>query len=168
MSSPSPAENSYVFTTEDMDTSKRTIYTLRKTKVLRMMSNPERFLRKRHFLVVATREEELMFIWEHASANLVNEESTWEIDSGALFHIASSRECCSSYTTDDYGYVNIGDNGERKIVGIGSVCLRMSTGWQPTLRDVRHVPDIKLNLISTGRLDDEGYCGSFQIGKLNF
>ena len=27
------------------------------------------------------------------------------------------------------------------------------------------MPDIMLNLISTGRLDDEGYSGSFRNGK---
>ena len=37
--------------------------------------------------------------------------------------------------------------------------------FQLTLRKVRHVPNIKLNLISTGRMDDEGYNGSFRNGK---
>ena len=30
------------------------------------------------------------------------------------------------------------------------------------LNDVRHVQDIRLNLISTGRLKDQGYNGSFK------
>lgn len=33
------------------------------------------------------------------------------------------------------------------------------------LNDVRHVPDIHLNLISTGKLDDEGYCNTFSGGE---
>ena len=37
-----------------------------------------------------------------------------------------------------------------------------------TLKDVRHVPDIRLNLILTGRLDEEGYSGIFHNGKWNF
>ena len=69
-----------------------------------------------------------MFIWEHASENLANEECTWEIDSGALFHIASSGECFSSYTIDDYGYIKMGNDGACKIVGIGNVCLLTSIG----------------------------------------
>ena len=40
-------ESSHAFIVENRDTSKRTIDTSRKTKVLRTMSNPERFLKKR-------------------------------------------------------------------------------------------------------------------------
>ena len=33
---------------------------------------------------------------------------------------------------------------------------------------MRHVPDVRLNLISTGRLDDEGYTDSIRNGTLKF
>ena len=36
------------------------------------------------------------------------------------------------------------------------------------LRDVRHVPEVRLNLISVGRLDDEGYTGSIRNGVMKF
>ena len=38
-------------------------------------------------------------------------------------------------------------------------------GCMLILRDVQHVPVIMLNMISTRRLDDEGYNGSFQNCK---
>ena len=41
-----------------------------------------------------------------------------------------------------------------------------STGCRLVLRDVRHVPEVRLNLIATGRLDDEGYIGSFRNNTL--
>ena len=62
----------------------------------------------------------------------------------------------------------MGDNGACKIANIGSVCLTTSSGCRLNLKDVRYVPDISLNLISIGRLDDEGYIGSFQNGMWNF
>jgi len=39
----------------------------------------------------------------------------------------------------------------------------LKTGLECTLvlKDVRHVPDIRLNLISTGKLDDEGHINHF-------
>ena len=117
---------------------------------------------------MATSEEELLFICEQASANLANEECTWVVDSSASFHINPWREWFSTYRDGDYGYVKMGDNGEYRIADIGSVCLKTSIGCRLTLRDVRHVPDIRLNLISTGRMDNEGYCGSFRNGKCNF
>ena len=47
MQGPSPKESSHVSISENLDTSRRKNDTLRKTKVLRMMSNLERFLRRR-------------------------------------------------------------------------------------------------------------------------
>ena len=56
----------------------------------------------------------------------------------------------------------MGNDGACKIVGIGDVCLLTSRGHRMIQKDVCHVVDIKLNLISIGWLDDEGYSGKFQ------
>ena len=48
---------------------------------------------------------------------------------------------------------------------MGDVCLEVSNGTMPVLRDVRHVPDIRLNLISTRKLYDEGFCNTFDNGQ---
>ena len=69
----------------------------------------------------------------------------------------------STYTAGDYGRVKMGDDGACTIVGIGSVCLTTSTGCRLTVRDVRHVPDVRLNLISTGRLDNEATVVVFKM-----
>ena len=45
------------------------------------------------------------------------------------------------------------------IVGIGDVWLTIPTGCKLLLKDVRHVPEVRLNMISAGQLDDEGYMG---------
>ena len=50
-------------------------------------------------------------------------------------------------------------------MGIGDVFLETSIGNKLVLKDVRHVPDIRLNLISTGKLDDEGFTNSFGESK---
>ena len=36
------------------------------------------------------------------------------------------------------------------------------------LKDVRHVSEVRLSLISTGQLDDEGYTGSIRNGVMKF
>jgi len=59
----------------------------------------------------------------------------------------------------------MGNEGISKIVGKGDVCLKTGLGFTLVLKDVRHVPDIHLNLISTGKLDDEGYINHFGGGK---
>ena len=59
----------------------------------------------------------------------------------------------------------MGNSGVSKIVGIGDVFLETSIRNKLVLKDVRHVPDIRLNLISIGRLDDEGFTNSFGESK---
>ncbi|PKI65860.1 hypothetical protein CRG98_013764 [Punica granatum] len=57
-------------------------------------------------------------------------------------------------------------NGQScKIVGIGDVCLETELGCKLLLKKVRHVPEICLNLISTGYLDDESYSNEFSNGR---
>ena len=56
--------------------------------------------------------------------------------------------------------MKMGNEGACQIVSIGDVCLVTSTGCNLVLRDVRHVPEVRLNLISANRLDDEGYTVS--------
>jgi hypothetical protein len=118
---------------------------------------------------IATSEEEmLLYICEQASVNLANVECSWIVDSGASFQLTPKRECFSSYIAGDYGYVRMGNEDECKIVGIGNVCLLTSNSCRLKLKDVCHVPDVRLNLISVGRLDDEGYSGGFQNGTWKF
>ena len=65
--------------------------------------------------------------------------SNWVIDSGASFHVTSHIELFTFYKTGDFGNVRMGNRGVSKIVGIGIKLV---------LKDIRHVPIIRLNLIS--------------------
>ena len=51
----------------------------------------------------------------------------------------------------------MGNNISCKVIGIGTVRIKMHDGIVRTLKDVRHVPDLKKNLISLGTLDSQGY-----------
>ena len=73
-------------------------------------------------------------------------------------------EFFSSYIAGDYGNVRMGNNETSKITGIGNIILETNTGCKLILKDVRHVPDIRLNLISAGKLDDEGFHSHFGDG----
>ena len=47
--------------------------------------------------------------------------------------------------------MKMGNDGACKIVGIGNVWLLISISCGMLLKDVCHVPDIRLDLISVGR-----------------
>jgi GAG-pre-integrase domain len=42
-------------------------------------------------------------------------------------------------------------------VGIGDICLQTDMGCRLILKDVRHIPDLRLNLISDDALDKDGF-----------
>jgi hypothetical protein len=43
------------------------------------------------------------------------------------------------------------------IIGMGTIKIKMSDGVVRTLEEVRHIPDMKKNLISLRTLDSKGY-----------
>ena len=102
-------------------------------------------------------------VYNESFVNLTCHTSDWLINSSALFHITAHRDYFTSYVNGDYGHVRMGNEGASKIVLIRDICLETSIGCKLSHKDVRYVPDIRLNLISTGNLDDEGYIN--QSGK---
>ena len=59
----------------------------------------------------------------------------------------------------------MGNKSVSQIVGIGDICIQTSIGCTLTLKDVRHVLDLRLNLISVYMLDKDGYIHFISIGK---
>ncbi|RVW14266.1 Retrovirus-related Pol polyprotein from transposon TNT 1-94 [Vitis vinifera] len=127
--------------------------------------NKEKNSEKKQNDTAVVTDGELMIIRDDVSVNLIGQETDWVIDSGASFHVTSRADFFTSYSQGDFGNVRMGNEDVSKIVGMGDICLETNTGCKLLLRDVRHVPDIRLNLISTGKLDDEGYNNNFSDGK---
>ena len=59
----------------------------------------------------------------------------------------------------------MGNEGLSKFVGIGDVCLEIENGTRVVLKDVRHNPDMHLNLISVRKFANKRYCSSFIYDK---
>ncbi|KAL0363821.1 UNVERIFIED_CONTAM: Retrovirus-related Pol polyprotein from transposon TNT 1-94 [Sesamum angustifolium] len=76
----------------------------------------------------------------------------WILDSGCSYHIKPKREWFSSYMPGNSGSVYLGDDRCCNIVGVGDVRTKMYDGTIRTLSDVRHIQDLKKNLISLGTL----------------
>ena len=54
-----------------------------------------------------------------------------------------------------------------QIEGIGDICIQTSMGCTLTLKDVRHIPDLHLNLISVHMLDNDVYNHFINNGNWN-
>jgi len=57
--------------------------------------------------------------------------------------------------------LKMGNNDTSKVISIGIVCLKTSNRIKLILKNVRHAPDIRLHMISTSVLDDDGYFNTF-------
>ncbi|GKE04317.1 retrotransposon protein, putative, ty1-copia subclass, partial [Tanacetum coccineum] len=66
----------------------------------------------------------------------------------------------------DEGSVQLGNNRECKITGIGKVRVQLKEGSSFVLHNVRYIPELKRNLISLGTLEKEGYAVKLQSGKV--
>ena len=137
------------------------------------MRNECRKLKEEHAEKGGTRDtaattsygDEVIIICEDGLVNMTSQDTCWVVDSGASFHVTSRKEFFTSYNTGNFGNVRMGNDKLSKIMGRGDISLETNTGRCLVLKDVRHVPDMRLNLISTGLLDDEGCTNIFGDGK---
>jgi hypothetical protein len=79
-----------------------------------------------------------------------NISESWVVDSGASFHATPHRKNFLDYVQGDFGQVYLGDDKPCKIVGMGKVKIKQRNGNQWLLKEVKHVLDLRKNLISTG------------------
>ena len=75
---------------------------------------------------------------------------SWVVDLGGSLHATPDRKYVHDYAQGDFGQVHLGDDKPCKIVGMGKVLVKKQNGNQWLLKKVRHVPDLKKNLISAG------------------
>jgi hypothetical protein len=62
-----------------------------------------------------------------------------------------------SYKSGNMGKVCLGNNSFCNIEGVGDVLIKIEDGCSLLLKQVRHVPELRMNLVSTRKLDDEGF-----------
>ena len=90
----------------------------------------------------------------------------WILDSSCMFHMTPNRDWFSTYEPVHKGVVLMGNNASCKLAGIRIVHIKMFDGVVCTIGDIRHVPDLKRNLISLNTLDAKGYNYTSKGGVL--
>ena len=90
----------------------------------------------------------------------------WLLNFGGCHHMCLYESWFSSYQSTNEGVILMGNNVSCKTVGIESINIWMFNGIVRTLIEVRHVLELKKNLISLGVLDFGGYKYIGQGGAL--
>ena len=70
----------------------------------------------------------------------------------------------TSYRANDYGEVQVGNSAVCKVIGMGNIRLQSKFG-SLLLKNVKHISELRKNLISGGVLDVEGFGSSIANGK---
>ena len=71
---------------------------------------------------------------------------------GASCHATPHRKLLHDYVSGDFGHVLLGDDEPCKIVGMGKVRIKLNNGNECLLKYVMHIPTMKINIISIGKL----------------
>ena len=99
--------------------------------------------------------------FEHVAKNDVE----WVVDSAASHHVIPTKSLFTTYKAGDFGVMKMGNSSYSKIVGIGDVCIKTNVGCTLILNDVRHVLDLRMNVLSTLALDQAGYSNHLSNGR---
>ena len=81
-----------------------------------------------------------------------------------MFHTIPHREIIQNYIAGDFGKVYLADGSALDVVGMGDVRILLPNRFVWLLEKVRHIPELRRNLISVGQLDDEGHAILFVGG----
>ncbi|GJU28472.1 retrovirus-related pol polyprotein from transposon TNT 1-94 [Tanacetum coccineum] len=109
--------------------------------------------------VASNSEDDNALCCEAAVANESRKRFTdvWLFDTGTTFHMTARREWFLQYKPiSGGGSVYSCNDHELKIIGIGSIMVKMHDGTVRTIQNVRHVEGLKKNLLSLGQLDNLG------------
>ena len=86
------------------------------------------------------------------------------MDLGVSFHTTPHREIIQNYAASDFGKVYLADGSALDVVGMGDVQILLPNEFVWLLEKVRHIPDLRRNLIYVGQLGDEGHAILFVYG----
>ena len=81
-----------------------------------------------------------------------------------MFHTTPHREIIQNYVAGDFGKMYLADGTALDVVGMRDVQIFLPSGSVWLLEKVRHILDLRRNLISIGQLDDEGHAILFVGG----
>ena len=95
----------------------------------------------------------VLSIEEQKCEHVTNNDVKWVVNSAASHHIIPTKGLFITYIAEDFGTVKMGNSSYSKIVGNGDVCIETNVGSTMMLKDVRHVPNLRMNVFSTLAMD---------------
>jgi hypothetical protein len=89
----------------------------------------------------------------------------WWIDTGVNIHVCADISLFSSYQAGGAGSLLMGNGSHARVLGVGTVNLKLTSGKTMRLKNVQHVPTIKKNQFSVSLLCRDGFKLVFESNK---
>ena len=100
------------------------------------------------------------------SSNSYHLTHSWILDSTCSYHTTPNKDWFNTYRSVNFGSVMMGNDISWKVARIGNIKIKMFDDVVRTLSDVRHVPDLRKNMISLGTLNYNGFSYKFIGGVM--
>ena len=110
--------------------------------------------------------EEVSDLLLHGSEEGTSDPALWYLDTRATNHMTGRREFFNKLDDSITRSVKFGDNSRIQIEGRGEIEVNKKDGSMLRLGKVLFVPKLEANILSLGRLDEEGYRMIMGEGKL--
>ena len=91
---------------------------------------------------------------------------SWIMDLTCSYHMMPNKDWFDTKKLVNSGSTLMGNDASCRAVEIGSIKVNMFDGVIRMLCDVRHVPNLRKNLISLGTLDGNGFNYKFSNGVM--
>ena len=91
----------------------------------------------------------------------------WYLDTGANSHMTSKRSFFYSLDETQHGSIKFGDESSVRYEGKGSILLNYLDGEEIKIEGVLYVPSLRVNILSLGKLDEDGFASTLEGGVLS-
>ena len=110
--------------------------------------------------------EEVSDLLLHGTKGASSDPALWYLDTGATNHMSGSQKFFCELDKSTAEFVKFGDNSRIRIEGKGAIVINQKNGEILQLSNVLYVPQLTSNILSLGRLDEEGCQMTMAGGKL--
>ena len=87
------------------------------------------------------------------------------MDTEANIHVCADASLFSSYQVGGTASLLMGNRSHARVLGVGTVNLKFTSGKTVQLKNMQHVPTIKKNLVSGSLLCRDGFKLVFESNK---
>ena len=93
--------------------------------------------------------------------------NVWYLDTGASSHMTSKRSYFHSLDENQQGGIKFDDESSIRYEGKRSIFLNYLDGEEIKLEGVLYVPSLRVNILSLGKLDEDGFTATLEGGVLS-